>query len=920
MDDLDHSMRIAEEVWSNFCQESEECCVPQPLLACPEGLRCSDRSVPATQSPQSLEENRTTCVKLELIQDVIEEDTAEDNKAQICNDTGIPFLSQEVHVTEERIPEETQKSIVQTPEVNDVARSLPTERETKVRCLAQAGSEFPPREEKERWFVTLLLNDSPVSRRASATPRKKKAQLKKKWCRPRREPQHNESAVNKNINATPNQNRSEERVGQKTSCGSVQNICMETRHDGDIERNDRKRPLRGEDITQDREDGTIQDIQQNRQERTLHVDIVQSKKDETLYDGDRTTHQDDSMRQDKIEATLNGDERTQTKSKRAFCVDHTTRQDNVEERLQGDDMAQNNKEGALHDDGALQNDTEGTPHDIFHLERVDSDEFVDSVEFFTFPSSGSEIYLSASESVAQDLFEEDSVENQPREFPSYTSSSLLLLPHNCDPIQSSGARSLQAKESDDNGGGSDKVFVEPTWAFSPLTSQRGATPPAESSTHQKADLPRVQTEPHLTACGVDGPRSVPDVIITPVADGPEAYAQAAGRAPCVFAISAFWDEMEKLTINDILQLRMARSPPSTETSDVPSQSGSLVDPDELHLTDGGLTDVSDAADSDYFTQPDDSKVDRSSWDFSVCDFEDDYWQFLGMSRNASPDLSCKTQREEEEEERSTGIQTPVPVEDSARQNPMPRAMMKNKSVQNIRALNTDDLSLQSHLHNDEKKSKRDSLGSIVAAPLQGDDLEFSPESFITEETGNRNVIFVYDPEGTSHAPGYNDMICTCEHKMFLPTQSHNWKPIPIFSCSHPTVRELPLLKRNDPFFSVDFLEEDVISPVRIVSRALRVAESQSGRSLLPFGKIRFQDKGSIWYRRSDGWELPTQSEEGVRVGVLSALQQSDMCLVCIAFASWVLASSDPESADAWKAAVLANVSALSAIQYLRQTK
>uniref|UniRef100_A0A3B4UUK4 Uncharacterized protein n=2 Tax=Seriola dumerili TaxID=41447 RepID=A0A3B4UUK4_SERDU len=42
-----------------------------------------------------------------------------------------------------------------------------------------------------------------------------------------------------------------------------------------------------------------------------------------------------------------------------------------------------------------------------------------------------------------------------------------------------------------------------------------------------------------------------------------------------------------------------------------------------------------------------------------------------------------------------------------------------------------------------------------------------------------------------------------------------------------------------------------------------------------------------------------------------------MCLVCIAFASWVLRSSDPESADAWKAALLANVSALSAIQYLR---
>lgn len=36
-------------------------------------------------------------------------------------------------------------------------------------------------------------------------------------------------------------------------------------------------------------------------------------------------------------------------------------------------------------------------------------------------------------------------------------------------------------------------------------------------------------------------------------------------------------------------------------------------------------------------------------------------------------------------------------------------------------------------------------------------------------------------------------------------------------------------------------------------------------------------------------------------GIFSKLKQSDMCLVCIAFASWVLRSSDPEAADAWKA-------------------
>lgn len=94
-----------------------------------------------------------------------------------------------------------------------------------------------------------------------------------------------------------------------------------------------------------------------------------------------------------------------------------------------------------------------------------------------------------------------------------------------------------------------------------------------------------------------------------------------------------------------------------------------------------------------------------------------------------------------------------------------------------------------------------------------------------------------------------------------------------------------------------------------------------------------------------------------REGIFSRFRQSDMCLACIAFASWVLRSADPESADAWKggmkicsnippsnhekpflfskqssgsicdenqaslespSALLASVSALSAIRYLRQ--
>ncbi|KAJ3586169.1 hypothetical protein NHX12_012570 [Muraenolepis orangiensis] len=51
---------------------------------------------------------------------------------------------------------------------------------------------------------------------------------------------------------------------------------------------------------------------------------------------------------------------------------------------------------------------------------------------------------------------------------------------------------------------------------------------------------------------------------------------------------------------------------------------------------------------------------------------------------------------------------------------------------------------------------------------------------------------------------------------------------------------------------------------------------------------------------------------------LAPLRQSDMCLVCIAFASWVLKTANPQMGDSWKAVLLANVSALSAIGYLRE--
>ncbi|XP_057702441.1 uncharacterized protein perm1 [Corythoichthys intestinalis] len=942
MDDLDHSMHIAEGDWSSFYQESEECCLPQPLLAHPEGLRRPHSSVSVTRSPENLEQNITVCVQAELIQDA--PGAQGEDEAQ-CDYTGIHVVKEKVHITEEHIPEETPQNIIKTLEAvdKDVAQSLSTEQEADEGC--EDVNKAPLKRERERWFVTLSLNDSPALQRGCASTGGKKTKTKKHDCGTRQEPQSSDSEMNENLNAKQNQNRSKEQL-----CDVVQNHS--------------ERPMHKKDRTQNHEEGKmhVEEMNQDNQEGTWHDNIVQKDEDGSLYENSQmndhrevtlngvemmghdckegtdvtegTLHECNTMHQENIEGTQFDDDMVENDREGTLYKDNSTKQETLERTQHVDDIVQKNRDGTLPDDRMMENIIEGkrhvenimednnelTLHQHFHLPRMESEEFEDSVEVLTFESSGSETYLSAAESV--DFLDGESIENQPKECLSYFSSSSL---NSCNPIQWSRAN---ITNTDCPG---DQTYVEPKCDLAVI----------ESYVQHEVDPPRVQTGPHL--CGNEGPRAVPDVVVTPVVEGPEAHAQASGRTPCVYAISAFWDEMEKLTINDLLQLRMARSPLPNEMSDILSQSSSLVDPEEHHLTDGGLTDASDTADSDYFTQPDESKPDRSSWDFSVCDLEEDYWQFLGMSRNTSPDPIGKTQQVEDEREGSTRSQTPVPVEDYCGQYLRPRSMTKNKSVRNVRALSTGDLPLRSLVHSNDKNSNKELMDSKEEGNLRSTIPAFShenvlpsfPVSFSTHVPTQSNVICVYDPEGMSSAPE-DDMFFTFEHKL-LPSQSHRWKPIPIFSCSYPSVTEITIPEWNNVFLRRDFLEEDTIPPFKIVSNALRVAKLPIWKSSLALGKIRFPDKGSIWCKSSD--VLPAQGDMGrvspsvreqqkivgtmqkpVREGILSALQQADMCLVCIAFASWVLTSSDPESADAWKAALLANVSALSAIQYLRQTK
>ncbi|XP_013987856.2 uncharacterized protein perm1b [Salmo salar] len=184
---------------------------------------------------------------------------------------------------------------------------------------------------------------------------------------------------------------------------------------------------------------------------------------------------------------------------------------------------------------------------------------------------------------------------------------------------------------------------------------------------------------------------LPEVTVTPT-ENPETSYNASDPTRPVYAISAFWDEMEKLTIKDILHLRVCRSPsPPKETlhpqesdiahvavTDVDMLNSSLTDIAEYYSQDSSLMDTSDTADSDYFTHNDDSpKPDCSSCEFSTfSDFDEDYMPFFGTSSIPSPELGNFERRksespcsgaisQEEETDSSTGLATPVDCEELA---------------------------------------------------------------------------------------------------------------------------------------------------------------------------------------------------------------------------------------------------------------
>uniref|UniRef100_A0A3Q3XS83 PGC-1 and ERR-induced regulator in muscle protein 1 n=1 Tax=Mola mola TaxID=94237 RepID=A0A3Q3XS83_MOLML len=908
MDDLDHSMHIAEHDWTSFYEESEECSLPQPLLACTDNWSLSDFEDSVITPKAEEDDERWLKSDLCLSYPAITTEGLHIATTMHAEQRNLLSLNGESSGLEKEEGDgQTESDTSTTHKPGPLSCN---QREVNVNApytTDRAVSTVAVKTEKERWFVT--VNDSHVRQRL------KKKKRQKKPCK------------NNHICQTPGKEQPQEN-----------GLLLEMHNES-----------MGVKYT-----NYVTQSNQNKGGCPSPEEIPESALMEVIFNSSQISL--DSL------------------SKKLVMVD-----------------------------GCDQSSPASVSHHAFTPKGASGSDSV-----------GSDSYLSATESAEepQQLLTD---QQQLQGSSSLMKKISVLSPtedtdYTQDREQISNLNTLSCNVTAANCEGCESTTVKQTLlslsAVQSVNKMPNDNSTCNNDTHsEQLNMPSETPGPKeheislsASVCSSADQLSlppVPDVTLTTcsVADSPETYATAAGNTHPVSAISSFWDEMEKLTINDILQLRMGRSTPPRDmqktasacVDDFPTNHSSLADTMTSNdLSDRGLIDTSDTADSDYSSQLDESKPDRSSFDFSTSDFEEEYWQFLGTSRNC-PDIRSKKQQrksaspspahEEEESAASAGKETPVSVgqhfenQDSAdfisTNLMLPTPIKKSRSVSCPPLEGHDSLETQIPVPFLPNTDALDQLPQICSPEVF--------EYFIDEDKTRPDFgsVIVYNPEDISVAPASNYTLCLFKDEAsfsFLHyPQCREEKPIPVFSCSHPTIRELTF--PNYIFLRADSkVEEGAPSPFRVVSHSF-VQGSDGGmsaaaslgfhiwQSLRSVRKVSSHDNGSMWYKGSGAWVFPAEAEmainrtdpitvvtkdrisstspqlcrelaeqqrilETVKIprpeGIFSKLKQSDMCLVCIAFASWVLRSSDQQASDAWKAALLANVSALSAIRYLRQ--
>ncbi|TNN87646.1 PGC-1 and ERR-induced regulator in muscle protein 1 [Liparis tanakae] len=467
----------------------------------------------------------------------------------------------------------------------------------------------------------------------------------------------------------------------------------------------------------------------------------------------------------------------------------------------------------------------------------------------------------------------------------------------------------------------------------------------------------------------------------------------------VFTMSSFWTEMEKLTINDILSLRMISK----------AASSSSLPP----LQESEKTSMFALADSSFLTQPDESKPDPTDGDAPSDPHSVE--TSSGSVPAANPSSSSGVMWESLEADVYPGNMMLTSVGDISEESL--RNISKNVTVHNLHALGSESLrcsrtvqTLQTldegGLQNVEDftdghgPKQEEETHSLASLSTDGYRISlsaifhylFSGKQSVPSQSATDNITSCYI-EGNSVSETYDLFFSEFDIESFfypliLAEDQTKDELVPVVSYSRSANRSLEFPEAYDHFMasssseesSVDSDEEDSGGPVRVVTRFTRASSTspistdiyehffsdsdlrqnffwkttlsfrnislygstaqkqtlsnppsrvpvgQSGRS---FGTtvppLNAPGNGDAMFPEPLLCQQPFRNEDfqtavsnpGLNASLLP-LRQSDMCLVCIAFASWVLKTANPQVGDTWKAVLLANVSALSAIRYLRE--
>lgn len=347
----------------------------------------------------------------------------------------------------------------------------------------------------------------------------------------------------------------------------------------------------------------------------------------------------------------------------------------------------------------------------------------------------------------------------------------------------------------------------------------------------------------------------------------------------IYALSSFWDEMEKLTINDILHLRSAhnRSPMSriAEWNDKDLLTSKHDSVQDIDLMD-------DSADSGYFTHVDESKPDRSSCELStLSDSEEELLQIL--NRSASPKPQGQTENLSF---------TYIPHHDFDQND-------ESESLDIIKLSHQD--GIQHYLDPAIEvqslflASSLDSNGN----PFELEIIRRNPVLSFSDTTNNQSmltfsesVIKEINGSGSSDRLGstvasfpvaQNLSICEMYDDFFSDFEVGNFffpstkdRTVPIFSASHSVVRDLVLPKVEELHFDPDFEEDNMpirgrtffssqpemgTSPAGMANLCFSMSQRRNWSSLFSLRKARFIGKGSTWHHKVTSWIFSNEAEK-----------------------------------------------------------